>query len=129
MLPYSHFERTTTATTTPKDPFTFTFAHDNITTRNRSFPSFIKEHRLLFYNDDLIHYITFSFHPFLRYITQQSHKLTKQQVILPPEVTGVTPWRSGKELYRKNEVFLDVVEKINLLVSTISPHLALVFRG
>jgi AP-1 complex subunit mu len=52
------------------------------------------------------------------YITQQSHKLTKQQVILPPEATGVTPWRSGKEFYRKNEVFLDVIEKINLLVAS-----------
>jgi AP-1 complex subunit mu len=39
---------------------------------------------------------------------------------LPSAVTGVggaTPWRLPGKKYRKNEVFLDVVENINLLVS------------
>mmetsp|Transcript_22206 Transcript_22206/g.25713 ORF Transcript_22206/g.25713 Transcript_22206/m.25713 type:complete len:434 (+) Transcript_22206:28-1329(+) len=38
---------------------------------------------------------------------------------LPPAVTGIggaTPWRLPGIKYRKNEVFLDVVENINLLV-------------
>lgn len=58
---------------------------------------------------------SFFFH--FRYITQESHKLTKQQVVVPKGVTGAVSWRSDDVKYRKNEVFLDVIEKINLLVS------------
>jgi AP-1 complex subunit mu len=52
------------------------------------------------------------------YITQESHKLTKQQVVVPKGVTGAVSWRSDDVKYRKNEVFLDVIEKINLLVAS-----------
>jgi len=52
------------------------------------------------------------------YITQESHALTKQQVLVPKGVTGVVSWRNQDVKYRKNEVFLDVVEKINLLVAS-----------
>jgi len=49
------------------------------------------------------------------YITQESHKL---EVIRPPvAVTNAVSWRSEGIRYRKNEVFLDVVESVNLLVS------------
>jgi AP-1 complex subunit mu len=53
------------------------------------------------------------------YITQESHKLelTKSQVTVPKSVTGAVSWRSDDVKYRKNEVFLDVVESINLLVA------------
>jgi len=53
------------------------------------------------------------------YITQESHKmeLTKSQVTVPKSVTGAVSWRSEDVKYRKNEVFLDVVESINLLVA------------
>lgn len=35
----------------------------------------------------------------------------------PPAVTNAVSWRSEGIRYRKNEVFLDVVESVNLLVS------------
>ena len=56
----------------------------------------------------------------VRYITQESHKLNKQvqEVHVPKAVTGATPWRKDDIKYRKNEVFLDVVESINLLVAS-----------
>jgi len=48
------------------------------------------------------------------YITQESHKL---EVVRPPiAVTNAVSWRSEGIRYRKNEVFLDVIESINLLV-------------
>lgn len=50
-----------------------------------------------------------------RYITQESHKL---EVARPPiAVTNAVSWRSEGIRYRKNEVFLDVIESLNLLVS------------
>ena len=50
-----------------------------------------------------------------RYITQESHKL---EVVRPPvAVTNAVSWRSEGIRYRKNEVFLDVVESVNLLAS------------
>ncbi|MDP2436327.1 MAG: hypothetical protein Q8P67_11325 [archaeon] len=33
------------------------------------------------------------------------------------EVTGAIPWRSGDIMHKKNEVFIDVVERVNMLVS------------
>lgn len=51
------------------------------------------------------------------YITQESHKLEVQP--RPPiAVTNAVSWRSEGIRYRKNEVFLDVVESLNLLVSS-----------
>ncbi|KAK4704525.1 AP-1 complex subunit mu, partial [Phenoliferia sp. Uapishka_3] len=51
------------------------------------------------------------------YITQESHKL-EVQVRPPMAVTNAVSWRSEGIRYRKNEVFLDVVESVNLLVNT-----------
>ena len=64
-----------------------------------------------------------------RYITQESHKLEIQQVRPPIAVTNAVSWRSEGIRYRKNEVFLDVVESVNLLVSRLerSPF-GVVFR-
>ena len=51
------------------------------------------------------------------YIMQESHKI--QGVAKPPPaVTGVVSWRSEGIKYRKNEIFLDVVESVNLLVGS-----------
>lgn len=50
------------------------------------------------------------------YITQESHKL-EVQVRPPSTVTNAVSWRSEGLTYRKNEVFLDVIESVNLLVS------------
>lgn len=52
----------------------------------------------------------------VRYITQESHKL-EVQARPPMAVTNAVSWRSEGIRYRKNEVFLDVVESINMLVS------------
>ncbi|KAJ1979241.1 AP-1 adaptor complex mu subunit Apm1 [Dimargaris verticillata] len=51
------------------------------------------------------------------YITQESHKL-EVQVRPPMAVTNAVSWRSEGVKYRKNEVFLDVIESVNLLVSS-----------
>ncbi|CAG8567514.1 2286_t:CDS:2 [Ambispora gerdemannii] len=50
------------------------------------------------------------------YITQESHKL-EIQVRPPMAVTNAVSWRSENIKYRKNEVFLDVIESVNLLVN------------
>ncbi|RMD43730.1 hypothetical protein DV735_g1391, partial [Chaetothyriales sp. CBS 134920] len=50
------------------------------------------------------------------YITQESHKL-EIQARPPIAVTNAVSWRSEGIRYRKNEVFLDVIESLNLLVS------------
>ncbi|KAG9770177.1 putative AP-1 adaptor complex subunit MU, partial [Aureobasidium melanogenum] len=51
------------------------------------------------------------------YITQESHKL-EVQARPPIAVTNAVSWRSEGIRYRKNEVFLDVIESLNLLVSS-----------
>lgn len=53
----------------------------------------------------------------IRYITQESHKL-EIQARPPIAVTNAVSWRSEGIRYRKNEVFLDVIESLNLLVSS-----------
>jgi len=54
-----------------------------------------------------------------RYITQDGHKL--EIAPRPPmAVTNAVSWRSEGLKYRKNEVFLDVIESVNLLVSSVS---------
>lgn len=54
------------------------------------------------------------------FITQESHKLSRKthEVAVPKSVTGAVSWRAEGIVYRKNEVFLDIVEKINLLVAS-----------
>jgi len=51
------------------------------------------------------------------YITQESYKLDKE-VRPPPALTTAVSWRNEGIQYRKNEVYLDVMESINLLVNT-----------
>jgi len=51
------------------------------------------------------------------YITQESHKL--EVAPRPPmAVTNAVHWRSEGIKYRKNEVFLDVIESVNLLANS-----------
>ena len=51
------------------------------------------------------------------YITQDSHK--HEVAARPPiAVTNAVSWRTEGIKHRKNEIFLDVVEKLNLLVSS-----------
>lgn len=51
-----------------------------------------------------------------RYITQQGHKLEVGAPRPPATVTNAVSWRSEGIKYRKNEVFMDVIESVNLLV-------------
>lgn len=51
------------------------------------------------------------------YITQESHKMDGVQVKPPQAVTNAVSWRSQGIKYRKNEVFLDVIESVNLLAN------------
>ncbi|XP_041616454.1 AP-1 complex subunit mu-2 isoform X1 [Vulpes lagopus] len=53
------------------------------------------------------------------YITQQGNKLVTGKSRVPPTVTNAVSWRSEGLKYKKNEVFIDVIESVNLLVS---PH-------
>nr|XP_015220801.1 PREDICTED: AP-1 complex subunit mu-1 [Lepisosteus oculatus] len=51
------------------------------------------------------------------YITQEGHKLDTGAPRPPATVTNAVSWRSEGIKYRKNEVFLDVIESVNLLRS------------
>lgn len=52
-----------------------------------------------------------------RFITQEGHKL--ETAPRPPmAVTNAVSWRSEGIKYRKNEVFLDVIESVNMLVGS-----------
>jgi len=53
-----------------------------------------------------------------QYITQESHKLLTKEVVVPSAVTGAVNWRPEGLKYRKNEVFVDIVESVNLLVAS-----------
>lgn len=54
-----------------------------------------------------------------RYITQQGNKLEVSKTKVPTTVTNAVSWRSEGIKYKKNEVFIDVIESINVLVSYI----------
>jgi AP-1 complex subunit mu len=45
---------------------------------------------------------------------QESHQLVRA----PPAITNAVNWRAEGIVHKKNEIFLDVVEKLNLLVSS-----------
>ncbi|KAJ7187027.1 Mu homology domain-containing protein [Mycena filopes] len=53
------------------------------------------------------------------FITQESHELNKplSLVRVPNQLTTVVSWRPEGIRYRKNEVFLDVIESVNMLVN------------
>merc|ERR1712232_1055820 len=51
------------------------------------------------------------------YIKTGAHAMTGEQMRPPTAVTNAVSWRSEGIKHKKNEVFLDVVEKLNLLVS------------
>ena len=53
-----------------------------------------------------------------RYITQEGHKLDVGAPKPPVALTNAVSWRGEGVKYRKNEVFLDVIESVNLLVHT-----------
>ncbi|NWT19255.1 AP1M2 protein, partial [Vireo altiloquus] len=50
------------------------------------------------------------------YITQEGNKLDTGRSRVPTTVTNAVSWRSEGLRYKKNEVFIDVIEAVNLLV-------------
>ncbi|CAB1332250.1 unnamed protein product, partial [Coregonus sp. 'balchen'] len=53
------------------------------------------------------------------YITQRGHKLDVGAPRPPATVTNAVSWRSEGIKYRKNEVFMDVIESVNLLLKVV----------
>jgi AP-1 complex subunit mu len=53
------------------------------------------------------------------YITQEGHEL--EEVRPSQAITNIVSWRSDGLIYKKNEVFLDVIESVNLLVTNAFP--------
>ncbi|XP_051981083.1 AP-1 complex subunit mu-2-like, partial [Xyrauchen texanus] len=51
------------------------------------------------------------------YITQEGNKLEVAKTKVPTTVTNAVSWRSEGIKYKKNEVFIDVIESINVLVN------------
>uniref|UniRef100_A0A671T7S7 AP-1 complex subunit mu-2-like n=1 Tax=Sinocyclocheilus anshuiensis TaxID=1608454 RepID=A0A671T7S7_9TELE len=51
------------------------------------------------------------------YITQKGNKLEVAKTKVPTTVTNAVSWRSEGIKYKKNEVFIDVIESINVLVN------------
>lgn len=45
---------------------------------------------------------------------QETHQLVRA----PPAITNAVNWRAEGIVHKKNEIFLDVIEKLNLLVSS-----------
>jgi len=52
------------------------------------------------------------------YIKTESHQLNIEQAKPPTAVTNAVSWRPEGIKHKKNEIFLDVIEKLNLLVSS-----------
>lgn len=52
------------------------------------------------------------------YITQQSFKLEVAPLEAPSALSGTVSWRKEGIKHKRNEVFLDVVESVNLLVNS-----------
>ncbi|XP_018110194.2 AP-1 complex subunit mu-2-like [Xenopus laevis] len=53
-----------------------------------------------------------------QYITQQGNKLDMGKSRVPTTVTNAVSWRSEGIKHKKNEVFIDVIESVNILVNS-----------
>jgi AP-1 complex subunit mu len=55
------------------------------------------------------------------YIKTNAHKLTKQEtlsdIVVPTAASNVVSWRPEGIKYKKNEIFLDVIEQLNMIVN------------
>ena len=53
------------------------------------------------------------------FIKTESHELNLDKnasIAIAKTLTNVVSWRTDKAFYKKNEVYLDVIEKVNSLV-------------
>jgi len=53
-----------------------------------------------------------------KYITQEGQELNKAQVKVPESAMSKFPWRPPGIRHRKNEIFLDIIEKVNCLIGS-----------
>ena len=55
------------------------------------------------------------------YIKTNAHKMTKQEsltdIVVPTAASNVVSWRPEGIKYKKNEIFLDVIEQLNMIVN------------
>ncbi|MGH0177090.1 UNVERIFIED_CONTAM: hypothetical protein FKN15_074330 [Acipenser sinensis] len=63
------------------------------------------------------------------YITQQGNKLEVTKLRVPNTVTNAVSWRSEGIKYKKNEVFIDVIESVNLLIWSATPPSPVIGAG
>jgi len=54
----------------------------------------------------------------MEYIKSESHRLEEKEVSVPVSVSNAVSWRTEGIKHKKNEVFVDVIEKLNLLVAS-----------
>lgn len=52
------------------------------------------------------------------YIKNKAHQLTVNNFKIPSALTNSVSWRSEGIKYKKNEIFLDVVESLNIIISS-----------
>jgi AP-1 complex subunit mu len=68
----------------------------------------------------------------MKYIRTESHKLSKREeaaLTAPSAVTNAVSWRDDGIFHKKNEVFLDVVEKVHMLISATGAVLSSAIEG
>lgn len=70
-----------------------------------------------YYESKLIRIKPITIHHFRRVVTQESNRL--EIAPRPPvALTNAVSWRPEGVKHRKNEIFLDVIEKVNILVAS-----------
>lgn len=52
------------------------------------------------------------------YIKNKAHQLTVNNVKIPAAITNSVSWRNEGIKYKKNEIFLDVIESLNIIISS-----------
>ncbi|SBT82280.1 AP-1 complex subunit mu-1, putative [Plasmodium ovale] len=52
------------------------------------------------------------------YIKNKAHQLTVKNVRIPSALTNSVSWRNEGIKYKKNEIFLDVIESLNIIISS-----------
>ncbi|CRG97503.1 AP-1 complex subunit mu-1, putative [Plasmodium gallinaceum] len=52
------------------------------------------------------------------YIKNKAHQLTVNNIKIPSAITNSVSWRNEGIKYKKNEIFLDVIESLNIIISS-----------
>ncbi|KJP90036.1 hypothetical protein AK88_00205 [Plasmodium fragile] len=52
------------------------------------------------------------------YIKNKAHQLTVKNIKIPSAITNSVSWRNEGIKYKKNEIFLDVIESLNIIISS-----------